>query len=130
MAGRASLIWPCSSAAQPSTRRKSGLRKCKAAVRNRTPFGKAFQLSAVGFGPGFLHPVAWCHRLPRPLLRHGHSDHPSCNYPTTFDWPLAYGFLEKSDVLAFEELLKSIPALKSELIQKIQNQEAQQSLFK
>jgi hypothetical protein len=43
---------------------------------------------------------------------------------------LFFGSAEKSDVLTFEELLKSVPALKEELAQKIRNQKAQQTLFK
>jgi hypothetical protein len=52
------------------------------------------------------------------------------SYPITHDWPLAYGYLSEEDVVAFEELLKSVPTLKRELVQKIRNQESQQSLFR
>jgi hypothetical protein len=40
------------------------------------------------------------------------------------------GFLRVEDVLAFDKLLKSVPELKDELLQKIKNQEAQKNLFK
>jgi len=40
------------------------------------------------------------------------------------------GFLEKDDVLVCDELLKSLPSLKKELIRNIQMQEAQNNLFK
>jgi hypothetical protein len=43
---------------------------------------------------------------------------------------LFFGSAEKSDVLTFRELLKSVPALKEELAQKIRNQNAQKTLFK
>jgi hypothetical protein len=43
---------------------------------------------------------------------------------------LFYAFGEKSDILAFRELLKSVPVLKEELAQKIRDREAQKNLFK
>ena len=42
----------------------------------------------------------------------------------------ANGILEAGDVLACEDFLKTIPTLKSQLVQKIQNQETQKKLFK
>ena len=43
---------------------------------------------------------------------------------------LFYGSVEKSDILAFRELLRSVPELKEELAQKIRSQEAEKALFK
>jgi len=59
-------------------------------------------------------------------------DYPSLDSSASdwLDWTGFGGSVEKSDALAFEELLKSIPALKEELAQKIRNQEAQKNLFK
>jgi hypothetical protein len=59
-------------------------------------------------------------------------DYPSLDSSATdwLDWTGFGGSVEKSDALAFEELLNSIPALKEDLAQKIRNQEAQKNLFK
>ena len=54
------------------------------------------------------------------------------SYPVmNFDMgSLFYGSVEKSDILAFGELLKSVPELKEELVQKLRSQETQKDLFK
>jgi hypothetical protein len=59
-------------------------------------------------------------------------DYPALNSSASdwLDWTGMGGSVEKSDALSFEELLKSIPALKEQLAQKIRDQEAQKNLFK
>jgi hypothetical protein len=59
-------------------------------------------------------------------------DYPALNSSASdwLDWTGMGGSVEKSDALSFEELLKSVPALKEQLAQKIRETEEQKNLFK